>query len=297
MPIQPTDSLMIADTVMRGAGDMFAPVDSLFASDTLPHMADSLVGSAPVTAEAVYGAASTLALPPDGAAQAMAENAAPLTGNIFYDLATLACFVSLCMIVYLYRGYAFGIFNVLRGGATTEKILGEQSKVFGAFLTTVISLGLFITGLCILKFVDLFAVSHPNGLSGWMALLPIVVACGTVALIWGYQFVALRTVGSLTSSQEFVGRLFFLKKIVAAIGTIVILPLFLLFALSDGKSALVLAVLIAGIAGLVTIFLIVRTFMLFLLHNFPISLWILYFCAVEIFPVSFVAIIAMRTMG
>ncbi len=289
-----TDSLTIADTVLRDPGGTTVTADSLLAADTVLSAAGGLHESMAATAGAVYGAASTLAAQPDVSVQAVAEHLTPLTGNVFYDLAALACFVSLCLIVCLYRGYAFGIFSVLRGGATTDKILGEQSKVFGAFLVTVITLGLFITGLCVLKFADLFLSPYLDSVAGWRAALPILGAWGAASLVWGCQFVLLKAAGSLTLSQEFVDRLFFLKKIVAAIGTIAALPLFLLLALSDGQSAQVLAILVAGIAGLLTIFLIVRTFMLFSRYNFSILLWILYFCAVEIFPISLIAITVMR---
>lgn len=295
MILQQTDSLIIADTVLRGAEWMPA-ADSLSVGDSVLFAIENIPESAVTTAEAVYGPASMLAITPDVVGQATGVDLAPLTGNVFYDLATLVCFISLCLIVYYYRGYAFGIFGVLHGGATTEKILDQKSKVFGAFLMTVISLGLFMTGLCTLKFADLLFGEYLDGLPGWMSVLPIFGAWGAAALIWGWQFVSLKTAGGLTLSKEFVGRLFFLKKIVAAVGTIAALPVFLLFALSDGQSANILAILIAGIAALLTIFLIVRTFMLFIRHNFSISLWFLYFCAVEIFPVSLAAILMARSL-
>lgn len=291
MALQLTDSLMIADTVSLRPEDIFASC-----GDGVLSVGGALRESAMATAEAVYGAASTL-VAPDGAVQVVAENPAPLTGNIFYDLAVLACFLSLCLIVYFYRGYAFGIFSVFRGGATTEKILGEQSKVFGAFLISMISLGLLITGLCVLKFADLFLRPYLDGLSGWQAAATVFGAWGGTVLVWGYQWVFLKAAGSLTLSQGFVGRLFYLKKIVAAIGTVAVLPLFLLFALSDGQSAQVLGILTIIIAGLLTIFLIIRTFMLFVRQNFSILLWFLYFCVVEIFPVSLAAVIAAKVLG
>lgn len=270
--------------------------DSVQALDTALFIKDSLCGSVVASGETVYGPASALALP-DMAGHAAVSDFAPLTDNLFYSLATLACFCWLCLIIYFYRGYALGIFSVLRGGATTEKILGEQSKIFGSFIVSVISLGILITGLCVLKFFDLFFASYFERLSCWMAALPIFGAWGVIALLWGFQFLLLKAAGCLTLSLEFTDRLFYLKKIVAAIGTITVLPLFLLFALSDGQSAHWLAISIVVIAILLTIFLIIRTFMLFVRQNFSILLWFLYFCAVEIFPVSLAAILAMKAMG
>ncbi len=285
---------MITDTLLLETMRVIYPADSLFAGD--PFTVDSLCDNATTIAETVYGAASVPVPPPD-TINTVVKYFSPLTDNVFYDLTILVCFVSFCLLVYFYRDYALGIFSVMRGGATTDKILGEQSKVFGAFLVSVISLGLFITGLCVLKFTDLFLWIYIDRLPDWWAILPIFLACGTIAVIWGYQFVLLKIAGSLTLSREFVGRLFYLKKIVAAIGTITTLPVFLLFALSDGLSTRLLAILIAGITILLTIFLIIRTFMLFSRHNFSILLWILYFCAVEIFPVSIAVIMTMKAIG
>ena len=279
-------------------------IDSLFLRDTLPwHAAPQVIPAvetvrenAMSTAEAVYGPSSVL-FTPDAAMYATASNPAPLTGNVFYDVAVIACFIAFCLVVYFFRDYVGGIFNIFRGTSTTDKMLGEQSKVFGAFLVWVISLGMVITGLSVLKFADILYGEHIGALSGWGALGAILGAIGTAALIWGYQFVFLKVAGSLTLSQGFVARLFYLKKVVAAIGTLAVLPVFLLFALSEGQSANTLGIIVAGIAALTMIFLIIRTFMLFIRQNFSILLWFLYLCAVEIFPVSLAVIVALKVLG
>lgn len=272
--------------------------DSLsYAPAVLPPDVPSVaVGSAMSPAEAVYGAVSALVDP--GASQAVSSVAAPLTGTAVYDASVLACFVGYCLIIFFFRGYVFGVFGLLRGANSTEKMLGEQSKLFGSFLIWTISLGLLVAALCVLRYVDgRFGGDITGGLPRWAGDGAVPLAWMAAGLIWGFQYVALKVAGGITMMRGFTDNLFYLKKIITAIGTVVITPFFLLWVLSDGAGGRIFGAVVLLLGAGLAIFLTVRTFMLFMRDNFSILLWILYLCAVEIFPISLPVILATKVFG
>lgn len=251
---------------------------------------DTLPGLRPMaTAGEVFGPLSSLA---ETTGVPSAEGFTPvITDNAVFSAALLACFVWACMLIYIYRDHVGGIFNILRGNLVTEKMLGEQSKVFNSFLGWSAALGLLAAALACLRVTDissgaLISAAVPRRLTP----LLIPAAWGATTLIWGFQYILLRTAGNLTLSRDFTDKLFYFKKITLTLGTLVMLPVFLCFALSTGRAAVTLGYILAGLFAASAIFLIIRTFMLFVRQNFSILLWILYLCAVEIFPVSLVIV-------
>ncbi|MCL2562240.1 MAG: DUF4271 domain-containing protein [Rikenellaceae bacterium] len=220
-----------------------------------------------------------------------------MTGNIYYSLAVLGCFVAFCLMVHFYRNYVLWLFGIFRGRATTERMLGEQGKIFTRFLTQTLVLGIAVTALAVLKFVDMSALDRLPPLDDRQAVAAIAGMTAVVAALWGFRYLLLKITGGLTRSQKFVARLFYLRKIVTAIGTVALLPVFLLFALSGGEAARVLGFAVAAIIAAAAILLTTRTLMFFVRQGFSISLWFLYLCAVEILPVSFLVIAAGRVFG
>lgn len=244
-----------------------------------------------ITAESVFGVSSRLADIPDIAIWAMV-NPSPLTDNIVFKLSVIVCFIAFCLLTYLFRGQIFALFSVFRGTVSTEKMIG-QSRVFDIFLNWTVTLGLLVLGMTTIKFVEIAAWQQiAEVVPEWAPYLMVPAAWGLCALIFGYQFVVLKIAGGLTLSTIFTFRLFYLKKIILALTTILLTPVFLVFVLSHGKSTEILSWIMFFIVGSMVIFLIFRTFIFFIRQNLSISLWFLYLCAVEIFPASLIWIIA-----
>lgn len=294
---------VFADTAAH-AHPLFA--DSIMQADTLSPLLDGHAVSAaealvpvsgaggfiPATAEEVFGRASTIA---DGTGSFGADPAgiSAITDNYAFGAGVLVCFIAYCLIVYYFRGYVAGIFNIFRGPAYTEKALGEHSRVYDNFLGWTIALGTLALGLTALKFVALaYGDFLADALPAWGIPLLVPAAWVAAGVVLGFQLVVTKAAGSLTTYRSFTDSLFYLKKIIFALGTVVVTPLFLLFALSNGAAAETLGWIVAGVAAVVETLLIIRTFMLFVRQNFSISLWFLYLCGVEIFPLSLIWIIA-----
>mgnify|MGYP003623758188 CR=1 FL=1 len=110
------------------------------------------------------------------------------------------------------------------------------------------------------------------------------------------QYAVLKTAGSLTRSQAFVARLINLRKLVFALATIILMPV--LFVLATGHETatqVATAIMIMG-ASVLVIFLLRRTYMLFIEQKISILYWILYLCGVEIFPVSFLILLVVKNL-
>ena len=242
-----------------------------FAGDTLRFcsrpLADSIglwsVG-APSSAE-IFGPWSQLA---------GVSHASPVsdTTGILYSISLLLCLVGWILIVYVYRDYILASLGIVRGGVIADKLLDKHNKLFGICLNWSVSLGGVALGLAC---------------SG-----NIVTACvcaAAVAGIWGFQWLVLAAAGRLTLYRDFTARLFYLRKIVAGAGSVVLVPWFLLYVLSGNG---VLCWISLGLCMAFAIFLLMRTFMLFARERFSILLWILYLCGVEILPVLTMIIVA-----
>lgn len=257
-----------------------------------------------ITADAVFGTSSRLAEIPylseldEQLVTTWAEyNPSALVDNIVFKLSAIACFIAFCLLVYLFRGQILGIFNVFRGTGQTEKMLGQQSRIFDIFLGWTIALGLLVLGMTAVKFSEIFVGGHiVKMVPEWASLVMVPAAWAAWSLIFGYKFILLKMAGGVTLSTAFTSKLFFLKKIIFAVATVLLTPVFLVFVLSHGTGADLLALMVLVIITGMTVFLITRTFILFMRQNFSISLWFLYLCAVEIFPASLIWIVAGRIL-
>jgi hypothetical protein len=212
-----------------------------------------------------------------------------LTGSVAWSVAAVGCFVAWCVVVYAYREYMVANFGVLQGGTATEKLLDNQNKLFGHCLNWAVLLGILTAGLACLRYGERGA---PTDLPPWAAAAAIAAMWVAVAAVWGWQWLILKIAGGLTLRREFTDRLLRLRKIVAATTASTILPVFLLFAMTDGTAGQALGWIVVAMGGVFSFFLAARTFVLFTNNKFSILLWFLYLCAVEIFPWSTAAIMA-----
>jgi hypothetical protein len=229
--------------------------------------------------ENVFGVESYLA-----AESAPGEVPAAETGSVFYSAGLVACLVWWCLVVCVYRDYVLPSLGILRGGVFAEKLLARHNKVFGAFLSWAVAMGGFGMGLVGLRFVG--SLGEGVGMAGIAGLF-----WAAAGIVWALQWGVLAAAGRLTLYKEFTDRLFYLRRILFAAGSLVLTPLFLLWALDGG---VVPGVVLGTIFGGGVAMVIVRTFMLFVRQRFSILLWFLYLCAIEILPPLTMIAIAYR---
>ncbi len=285
-----TDSLQLPQSaVTYGATGIPSLTDPLiWATRTVP-TSDSLSHAS--SAAEIFGNASQR-LPEISQVDTFSDTALYLTNNLFYKSVVLGCFIGLCLLVYYFRPYFHTLFNLFRSKLYVEKLLDEQSYLFDLFLRTTTICGLLLCSITVIRFADLFAgqaiaATLPPGVIYSASIILWCLAC-LVAL---FHYGLLKLCGNVTLSSDFTNRLLQLKQLLFSIATLLLAPTILLFALTPGSAGIALGYILGGEIIGVVLLLLYQTWRLFIEQNISILQWILYLCAVEIFPISFLVVV------
>ena len=157
------------------------------------------------------------------------------------------------------------------------------------FIRTTAIIGILFIGILVVKYTQPTDLAIPvNRFMLVAALVLSLVVSTVILLILGFQWTLLRLVGAITLTQPLITQLQQLRKVYFSSAVVLITPALLLFALGPQQTEkLWLGLIAVGFA--VTLFLYLReTLNLFLSKKISIIHWILYLCAVELFPLSLV---------
>lgn len=290
------DSLRGADSLGAQAGDSlwqnplnaFMPGDSLYKTATSFHYLPDgtpLEEFRTVGAEELFGTQATLALPDRIPAPALPR----LTDEVSFQGLVLLLSVIFGLLLYQYPNDI----RALIARVAFERRQSERSSEetgnagFTRFLNIALVLGILFAGVSAVRLCDRPEIGPAllREAGGVSLLLTLGVALASL-LFYLYGILLLRIVGGVTLTGPFVTQLIRIKRGYAALGAVSLAPVVLLFALSpQGSDAVWISLLSAGL--FITFLLYLReTFALFISKKVSILHWILYLCAVEIFPVS-----------
>lgn len=291
------DSLGGADSLGAQAGDSlwqnplnaFMPGDSLYKTATSFHYLPDgtpLEEFRTVGAEELFGTQATLALPDRIPAPALPR----LTDEVSFQGLVLLLSVIFGLLLYQYPNDI----RALIARVAFERRQSERSSEetgnagFTRFLNIALVLGILFAGVSAVRLCDRPEIGPAllrEAGGGVSLLLTLGVALASL-LFYLYGILLLRIVGGVTLTGPFVTQLIRIKRGYAALGAVSLAPVVLLFALSPlGSDAVWISLLAAGL--FITFLLYLReTFALFISKKVSILHWILYLCAVEIFPVS-----------
>lgn len=291
------DSLGGADSLGAQAGDSlwqnplnaFMPGDSLYKTATSFHYLPDgtpLEEFRTVGAEELFGTQATLALPDRIPAPALPR----LTDEVSFQGLVLLLSVIFGLLLYQYPNDI----RALIARVAFERRQSERSSEetgnagFTRFLNIALVLGILFAGVSAVRLCDRPEIGPAllrEAGGGVSLLLTLGVALASL-LFYLYGILLLRIVGGVTLTGPFVTQLIRIKRGYAALGAVSLAPVVLLFALSpQGSDAVWISLLAAGL--FITFLLYLReTFALFISKKVSILHWILYLCAVEIFPVS-----------
>ena len=163
------------------------------------------------------------------------------------------------------------------------------------FLNTTTAIGILFVGILAVKYGDsLMPVALLDLLSHGAVLGLSLLATAACLGVMLYQRIALRLAGAVTLAEPFTAQLQLLRRIYFSLAVVVISPALLLFALcprGTGNGWFLLIVIELAI----TVILYLREALnLFLSKKISILHWFLYLCAVEVFPISFLWLVATR---
>lgn len=292
-----TGSLAGADTLWESPLGAFMPGDSLYAhATTLHYLPDGtpLEGYRTVGAGEFFGQQSLLAAPrPAAQQQPRLTDELPFQG--------LVLLLTLLFGLLLYRNP--GDMRALVGRVAFERRDSERTSDesgnagFTLFLNIALALGFLLAGVTAVRLCDRPDIAQELLSMGNGSTLSLLLALGVgllFLLVYLYGILLLRAVGGVTLTSGFTTQLIRIKRGYAALGAIILAPVILLFALSPlGSDTIWAGLLTAG--WLITFLLYLReTFALFISKKVSILLWILYLCAVEIFPVTLLWLLVVR---
>ncbi|WP_300720526.1 DUF4271 domain-containing protein [uncultured Alistipes sp.] len=292
-----TGSLAGADTLWESPLGAFMPGDSLYAhATTLHYLPDGtpLEDYRTVGAGEFFGQQSLLAAPrPAAQQQPRLTDELPFQG--------LVLLLTLLFGLLLYRNP--GDMRALVGRVAFERRDSERTSDesgnagFTRFLNIALALGFLLAGVTAVRLCDRPDIAQELLSMGNGSTLSLLLALGVgllFLLVYLYGILLLRAVGGVTLTSGFTTQLIRIKRGYAALGAIILAPVILLFALSPlGSDTIWAGLLTAG--WLITFLLYLReTFALFISKKVSILHWILYLCAVEIFPVTLLWLLVVR---
>lgn len=292
-----TGSLAGADTLWESPLGAFMPGDSLYThATTLHYLPDGtpLEGYRTVGAGEFFGQQSLLAAPrPAAQQQPRLTDELPFQG--------LVLLLTLLFGLLLYRNP--GDMRALVGRVAFERRDSERTSDesgnagFTRFLNIALALGFLLAGVTAVRLCDRPDIAQELLSMGNGSTLSLLLALGVgllFLLVYLYGILLLRAVGGVTLTSGFTTQLIRIKRGYAALGAIILAPVILLFALSPlGSDTIWAGLLTAG--WLITFLLYLReTFALFISKKVSILHWILYLCAVEIFPVTLLWLLVVR---
>lgn len=292
-----TGSLAGADTLWESPLGAFMPGDSLYAhATTLHYLPDGtpLEGYRTVGAGEFFGQQSLLAAPrPAAQQQPRLTDELPFQG--------LVLLLTLLFGLLLYRNP--GDMRALVGRVAFERRDSERTSDesgnagFTRFLNIALALGFLLAGVTAVRLCDRPDIAQELLSMGNGSTLSLLLALGVgllFLLVYLYGILLLRAVGGVTLTSGFTTQLIRIKRGYAALGAIILAPVILLFALSPlGSDTIWAGLLTAG--WLITFLLYLReTFALFISKKVSILHWILYLCAVEIFPFTLLWLLVVR---
>lgn len=114
--------------------------------------------------------------------------------------------------------------------------------------------------------------------------------------LWLFEWLVLDLVGRLVVQQGLTSRIIQLKRYGVELIGVCLSPFILGFAASSaGLEKVLFGIIVGGLAIVMSIF-VVKSIKLFVASNVSIFSWILYLCAVEIFPMSFALVMLLRVL-
>ena len=207
-----------------------------------------------------------------------------------------------CFVLLLAAAYALFLYDhmsdlyALLGKRTRSERLLESRSGQTRFFATAFILGILLAGAFAVRLFQpakggspFFAV--PDSL---LHALPAAALLFGVAL---FQIGVLRGAGRLTLSREVTGALLRLKTLVFTVFISLGAPLMLLFVLTPSGTGGIWPALLCAVGFVLAAVLLRESLMLFLSKKISILHWFLYLCIVEIFPISFLWLIATRSQA
>lgn len=206
-----------------------------------------------------------------------------LTDSYAYQGVVLAVFMVFCYLIHSYRSSIGIVFKILTGRVSSDKVYDEYPLFFRKFLSWTALWGMLLIGGLLIRYGGLY------GIEGWlprqipfatdMACLAVLFAAAAVAV---YRKIVTRIIGGVIRNDLFFEKLRFTIRIFSSFIYILLTPLFLVVALTEGPGIDRLLHGTAVFAAALYLLYLAKSYRFFVARDVSILQWILYLCAVEL---------------
>lgn len=245
--------------------------------------------------QGVFGAGSTL--DPALATTAVPREAADpqAGGELMLGGLLLVLFFCYTLLVWRFRAQAAALLAASTVARHLDQLTEEQSVTFRSFVrsaTAVGLLGVLTAGLrAALEWRRCDPASLiPESLVPWLAALGAAI----LLLLRLYKRLVLGAVGLLSADPATVGRVAGFHRILFALSALVFIPWVLLFGLVAPQNPNTLLIISLVLLALLLLHALTQSFLFFISRKISVLQWFLYLCAVEILPISFFVLLALR---
>lgn len=265
-------------------------------TDTITVLPDaSLLSADPTGPEAVFGNTGTLnaslttTADPRPLSDPQANNVMILNGLL------LLLFFLYVVLVYRYRSSIVALFGASVVKGHLNQLSEEQSVTFRSFLrlanaTTLLAvLAAGLKGAIEWQKYDP-ASFIPAPFVPWLAAIGVAIGL----LLWLYKRLIGGIIALLSSDPGNVGKIFVFHRILFVGSGMVFIPLLFLVGLTDFQEYKFLFYLYFALLAGLSLYALAKSFSFFLSRKISILQWFLYLCAVEIVPISFFVLLALR---
>ncbi len=187
--------------------------------------------------------------------------------------------------------------RLVQDRSTDDRLYDDSGSSFSRFLTLCSLMSLLLLGVVVMRLVGGWFPAEPLLQSPHTAaLMGCLVLVAALGIVQFYRWSVCSLIGVLTRTQSLFAQLILAKRTFLSLLTIAALPPAALWLLtpigtSNGWFAVIIIELIISL-----ILYLHETYQLFLAKKISILHWILYLCTVEIFPLSLLWLMAVRSM-
>lgn len=225
----------------------------------------------------IFGVSGTVAERPDGYDPLALPALQPhLTDSYAYQGVVLAVFMVFCYLIHSYRSSIGIVFKILTGRVSSDKVYDEYPLFFRKFLSWTALWGMLLIGGLLIRYGGLYSIE------GWLprqipfatdlACLAVLFAAAAVAV---YRKIVTRIIGGVIRNDLFFEKLRFTIRIFSSFIYILLTPLFLVVALTEGPGIDRLLHGTAVFAAALYLLYLAKSYRFFVARDVSILQWIL----------------------
>ena len=218
-----------------------------------------------------------------------------LTGTNSFHIFIIILLIAYSALTFSFKGCIKQLIKAVKPDTNPEQSYNEQTMVFKQYLNYSSLLAIFTSAIFLSKFIDTFSPQtiHQIIPENIQNLTTLIILASTV-VIYGYKYIIVKLIRLVTENDAFFYIHRYIGQTSTATGIFFTTPLIILCAIGSGKVNFILTTIVSIMICITYLLFSVRSISFFAKKGVFILQWILYLCAVEIFPVSLLVALALK---